>query len=95
MVSFQEHATVKMENNTPSTRIPLHLPIKLIVRIGEFLADDLCFGVLATLNLTGRIVQEETRSVLYKTMFLAYSKDLLAMFRKPPKERPSGWNRVR
>jgi hypothetical protein len=83
-----------MSNGTADPHV-VHLPVELIVRIGEFLAGDLCFGVLASLNITCRIVHEETRSVLYHTMFLRYTKDLVAMFKKPPAKRPPGWASVR
>lgn len=83
-----------MSNGTVQPHV-VHLPVELIVRIGEFLAGDLCFGVLASLNTTCRTVHEETRSVLYHTMVLRYTKDLVATFKKPPAKRPPGWDSVR
>lgn len=67
-----------MANDTIPTH-SAHLPVELIVRIGEFLAGDLCFGVLASLNVACRAVHEETQSVLYETIILRYSEYLIAI----------------
>lgn len=95
MESLQVQANGRMENDALQNHLAVLLPIELIVRIGEVLAGDLCFGVLANLNVTCRLVHEESRSVLYDSMFLRYSEVLVAMFKKPLKERPSGWHCVK
>jgi hypothetical protein len=44
------------------------LPVELVVVVAEFLSRDLCFGSLANLNRTCRLVHAETLPALYEMM---------------------------
>jgi hypothetical protein len=54
--------------------ITARLPVELIVSIAEILAGDLCFESIANVNITCRIVHEETLPVLFETLQLQYSQ---------------------
>jgi hypothetical protein len=49
------------------------LPVELLVTIAEFLLGDSCSGTVANLNVTCRIVHQETASALYHTVFLPWN----------------------
>lgn len=68
--------------------------------ITEFLLGDACFGSAANLNVSCRLLNEETQSALYTTMvydcekFLACMKDAEYSMTEGV-DLPPGWDHVR
>lgn len=71
----------KMNATTETTTHDVHLPVELFSVIGGFLAGDLCFGSLASLNATCRGFYEETLPVLYETIVLQWSDSFCTTLR--------------
>lgn len=52
----------------------MRLPVELVVLVAEFLLGIHGFGSVASLNVTCKVIQEETRSALYETMEWSHAK---------------------
>lgn len=74
-------------NGPPERQI---LPVELLVIVGQFLAGDRKLGTLASLNSASKPIQEETKAILYETLFLKHSRKVARALSDPTRT-PLKW----
>jgi hypothetical protein len=73
----------------------LNFPAELLVIVSEFLAGDLCFGTIASLNAASWAVHEETLPVLYETTIWDYKKHFRSNLSPGHQSPEASWKHIK